>query len=128
MKKKGKEQKLQFTQDLDQFRVKLKADPAATTFYKKHHVYTVTGLPPNSGTPPPHLTQTLFTALVLTPRELLVCNPPCTVPREFLKQAGVIPHQQTPAPQPSAPQRGRGPAPPRGGRGAGRALPMGGTA
>jgi len=96
MKKKGKEQKLQFTQDLDQFRVKLKADPAATTFYKKHHVYTVTGLPPNS------------------------------VPREFLKQAGVIPHQQTPAPQPSAPQRGRGPAPPRGGRGAGRALPMGG--
>jgi hypothetical protein len=51
MKKKGKEQKLQFTQDLDQFRVKLKADPAVTAFYKKHHVYTVTGLPPNSGTP-----------------------------------------------------------------------------
>jgi len=73
MKKKGKEQKLQFTQDLDQFRVKLKADPAATTFYKKHHVYTVTGLPPNSGTPPPH--QTLSTALALRPRELLVCNP-----------------------------------------------------
>jgi hypothetical protein len=66
--------------------------------------------------------------LVLTPRELLVCYLHCAVPREFLKQAGVIPHQQTPAPQPSAPQRGRGPAPPRGGRGAGRALPMGGTA
>jgi len=54
MKKKGKEQKLQFTQDLDQFRVKLKVEPGVATFYKKSHVYTITGLPPNSSTRLPH--------------------------------------------------------------------------
>lgn len=58
MKKKGKEQKLQFTQDLDQLRAKLKVEPSAQTFYKKNHVYTVTGLPPNSGSVPAFHTPT----------------------------------------------------------------------
>jgi hypothetical protein len=84
MKKKSKEQKLQFTQDLDQFRVKLKVDPAATTFYKKHHVYTVTGLPPNSGTASkvsPPLVDPRHCRTCLTCPCVCVRNSPARVPQ-----------------------------------------------